>query len=229
MDGKLLVLCDEVPGDYRHLSVKDAYYLKETMREPREETQELFVSWESIMPNDQSFINGCIGYARNYSMPPEFMLSKKGAIDLANGNIKTSIQEESYLGVYESIIRTIQASAARGEDIQADAIDLAFQYPFLATDRFLTDLSYYFNLNGVVRILPTHSKDTDPEVIRHRMMILEAWVNKNRLLGENVSCAEVLDGLVYDEFREAYSRAGDEVMAIMSLPIFGSPKERKKV
>lgn len=118
-------------------------------------------------------------------------------------------------------------STANGEDAYAEALDLSVQYPMQATGQFLWDFSSTLNNNGVVRILPTHSSKTSPEIIQYRTFLLEAWQNKNKFMRENASYAELLTPLVYDDFGQVYSRSIEEMMKIYSLPIFGETEEDK--
>ncbi len=220
MDGKLLILCDELPGDYERYSVKDIYFLKDEMIDPNDNPDRLFVCWDSIIPQDKSFIESCIHYATSYEkVPVDFILHKKGTIDPKHGSIKGSIQEESYVRALDSNIAAIQRAASNNEDYRGYAMDLAVQYPFQATEQFFEDFSQMLNLKGVVRILLAHKKDTDPEIIRERALLLDAWQNQNKLMREHASVAELVSPMVYDDFGEVYSRSGDEIMKVYSLPI----------
>lgn len=226
MDGKLLILCDEIPKDYEHYSVKDVYFLKSTMYDPDDDPERLFVTWDAIIPQDRTFINKCYKYATTYEqIPADFSIRQTGAIDTKNGNIKGSIQEESFLHTLDYNIERIRIAAANGEDYQAEAIELATQYPMQATEQFLKDISYTLNNNSVVRILPAHKSNTDPELVRYRTNLLEAWQNQNRFMREKSSHAKLLTPMSYEDFIEVYSRSSDEMMKIYSLPIFGEYEE----
>lgn len=226
MDGKLLILCDELPKDYEGYSVKDIYFLKSTMIDPEDNSDRLFVCWDAVIPKDQSFLNQCWYYATTYKkMPIDFRLKQTGKIDPKNGSIKGSIQEDSFIRALDLNIESVRRAAAKGEDYRAEAIELAGQYTMQATEQFLEDFSAMLNLNGVVRILPAHKEDTDYEVIRHRTLLLEAWENQNRLMREKASGAKLVEPMVYHDFGEVFSRSSDEIMKVYSLPIFGEAEE----
>ncbi len=44
MDGKLLVLCDETPGEYKHYKVRDAYYLLNDYYDSEDNSNIIFVN-----------------------------------------------------------------------------------------------------------------------------------------------------------------------------------------
>lgn len=229
MDGKVLILCDELPQDYEHYSVKDVYFLRSTIIDPDDNPERLFVTWDAVIPKDSSFIEACIHYATTYKqMPADFALRQTGTIDPKNGNIKGSIQESSFVETLDSNIKRIRSAIERGEDYQAEAIDLAAQYLWQATEQFLEDFSAMLNLNGVVRILPAHREDTDPEVISNRTRLLEALSNQNKFMGRKASSAKLVESMVYKDFGKVYSRSGDELRIVYSLPIFGEAEEETK-
>lgn len=250
MDGKLLILCDELPGDYEHHKVKDIYFLKQVMIDPDDNPDRLFVTWDAIIPKDKSFIEKCMHYASmSESIPADFSLRQRGTIDSKNGNIKGSIQEESFLKSLDSNIAYLKSEALNGEDakiyisqiakelslpeddpqvrksaiqtsLRALAMDLAVQYPFQANEQFFEDFSAMLNANGIVRILLAHKTDQDENLIRERMALMDAWQNQNKFYREKASSAEILEPMMYDEFGEVYSRSSDEIMKVYSLPIF---------
>lgn len=226
MDGKLLILCDELPKDYDGYTVRDIYFLKSEILLPEDDTQRIFVTWDAVIPKDRTFIDQCHKFARTYEqMPADFILNQTGAIDGKNGNIKGSLQEESFMNALEINYERVKRAYAKGEDYQAEAIDLAVQYPMQASQQFFEYFSAILKNNGILRILPTHSKSTDIETIRYRNRLLEAWQNQNRLMRENASYAELLEPLTYEDFIEAYSKSGIELMKIMALPVFGKKAE----
>lgn len=230
MDGKLLILCDELPRDYEHHSVKDVYFLRSTLIDPDDDPERLFVTWDAVIPKDRTFIEKCHQYATTYEeMPVDFRLRQGGTIDSKHGNMKGSIQEESFMRALDLNIVRVKRAAANGEDYQAEAIDLAVQYPIQATQQFLEDFSSVLNNNGVVRILPAHKSDTDPELVRYRTNLLEAWQNQNRFMRENAAHAKLVEPMIYEDFGEVYSRSSDEIMKIYSLPIFGEVEEENIV
>lgn len=225
MDGKVLVLCDELPKDYGRYSVKDANYLASDFCEQNDDSQKLFVTWDAIIPEDSEFLDRCAHYARTYEeIPADFAFCKKGKIDPKYGNIGKSIQEDSYLEALESGIAYLRSLAAKGEDIQGMAIDMAFEYPFRAMQRFLEDFSGVLNKHMVATVMPAVKNGTDPEVLRKRLMILEAWQNQDKFMRDAMSGAIVTSLVSYDDFGEVYSKADEEVIKIMSLPLFGRPK-----
>lgn len=60
MDGKLLILCDELPRDYEHHSVKDVYFLRSTMIDPDDDPERLFVTWDAVIPKDRNLSKNVI-------------------------------------------------------------------------------------------------------------------------------------------------------------------------
>ncbi|MDE6141995.1 MAG: hypothetical protein K2G03_05270, partial [Bacilli bacterium] len=229
MDGKLLILCDELPQDDEHYSVKDVYFLRSTMIDPDDDPERLFVTWDAVIPKDRTFINKCHEYATTYEkMPADFLLRETGTIDPKHGNIRGSIQEDSFIHTLDLNIERIKKAAAKGEDYHAEALDLAVQYPMQATETFIEDFSYTLNINGIVRILPAHKSDTEPELVRYRTQLLEAWKNQNRFLREKAAQAKLLTPMLYDNFGEVHSRSIDEMMKIYALPIFGEAEEDAK-
>lgn len=229
MDGKLLILCDELPGDYEEYSVKDIYFLKSEMIDPEDDPERLFVCWDAIIPQDRAFIEGCMHYATTYEpMSLDFRLKQTGMTDGKHGSIKGSIEEDSYIRTLDFNLELVRAFAQRGYDPWGDAIELAGQYQAQATQRFLEDFSAMLNLNGVVRILATHKSNTDPNLVRHRTMFLEAWQNQNRFMREKASRAKLVEPMIYDNFGQVYSRSVDEMMKIYSLPIFGEEDNKDK-
>ncbi|MDE6292771.1 MAG: hypothetical protein K2L98_03735 [Bacilli bacterium] len=229
MEGKLLILCDELPKDYERHSVKDVYFLKDDYIDPDDNPDRLFVTWDAVIPQDRTFIEQCHKYATTYDeIPPDFILTKTGAVNPKEGNIKGSIQEESFLNAVYLNIERVRRAAANGEDYRAEAIDLAVQFPMQATQQFLEDFSAMLNRKSVVRILPAHSKDTDPETVRYRTNILNAWKNQNVFMREKAASAGLLPPMIYEDFIEVYSRSGTEYSKILALPIFGESKDNKK-
>lgn len=221
MDGKLLILCDELPGDYEHYQVKDAYFLKEVIRYPEDDPNRLYVCWDSIIPGDKEFIEKCIYYGTSYDkMPADFRLRQKGKIDPKHGNIANSIQEDSYIRALDHNIAIISEEAKTGADYRGYAMDLAVQYPLQAMNQFFYDFSGVLNNNGVIRILLAHKKGTPEEIILEREKLMEAWKNQNEVMHEKASRAQILESMVYEDFGEVYSRSSSEMMKIYSLPIF---------
>ena len=128
MDGKLLILCDELPKEYEHHSVKDVYFLRRPLIDPYDDPERLFVTWDAVIPKDRTFINGCEHYARTYEeMPSNFRLSQKGTVDPKKGTLKGSIQEDSFLCALDRNVERVREAYENGEDYQAEAIDLAVQ------------------------------------------------------------------------------------------------------
>ncbi len=229
MDGRLLILCDELPKDYERYSVKDVYYLRSEIIDPDDNPDQLFVCWDAIIPQDRSFIEGCMHYATTYEqMPVDFRLRETGKIDGKHGNIKGSIQEDSYIHALDRNIALIRSAVQKGEDASGEAMDLAVQYPMQATQQFLEDFSSMLNRNGIVRVLATHKHDVDSKTIRYRNALLEAWQNQNRFMRENASYAKLLNPMVYEDFGQVYVRALDEIMKIYSLPIFGEEQSEER-
>lgn len=223
MDGKLLILCDEVPGDYKGYSVKDRNFLVSPMRYPEDDPERLFVCWDSIIPEDRSFIEACKYYARFTEMPaPTFALSQKGSTDVRSGTIKGSVQEQSYLETYDALLNYLRGVKQEGGDLYGEIMEKAVQFPLDANERFFRDFSSLLQSNGVVRILPAYSNKTHGPTAHYRASMLEAWERANSFMPVNKRAgAKVLTPMNYDEIGEVYSRSINEMLEIYSLPIFG--------
>lgn len=229
MDGKLLILCDELPGDYKGYSVKDVYFLRSEIIDPDDVPERLFVCWDSIIPQDRSFIESCMHYATTYQkIPADFESTKTGKTDGKYGTVKGSIQEDSYVDVLDSNIEILSASYQRGEDIRGEMMELAVQYPMKATQQFLDDFSSMLDKYGIVRVLVAHKGDVDLEVVKYRNALMGSWQNQNRVKREKQSRAELVEPMVYPDFGQLYSRSGNELMKIYSLPIFGEEKNKER-
>lgn len=225
MDGKLLILCDELPGDYQKYSVKDKNFLVSPMRYPEDDPERLFVCWDSIIPEDRSFIEACKYYARFTEMPaPNFALSQKGATNVRSGTIKGSVQEQSYLEAYDALLNYLKDVKKSGGDLYGEIMEKAVQFPFDANERFFRDFSKLLQANGVVRILPSYSNKTHEQTSSYRASMLQAWQNANKYMPDNKKAgAKVLTPMSYSNIGEVYSRSVDEMLKIYSLPIFGEP------
>lgn len=83
MDGKLLILCDEMPGTHsdghKEYKIRDVRYLLDTLRYPEDDVDRIFISWDAIIPEDRSFIEACKHYAQFTEKPedPRFPLQEK--------------------------------------------------------------------------------------------------------------------------------------------------------
>lgn len=227
MDGKLLVLCDETLGEYKHYKVRDAYYLLNDYYDPEDNSNIIFVNWKSVIPDDVEFLERCKHYARTYEeVPADFMYQKKGVIDQRYANVGDSIQERSYYDVLLSNTLSVHSAIANeDEDYQALAIDLACEFPFQATQRFLEDFSSVLKKNGIVRILLAYKTSLDYDTIRRRASLLDAWKNQNRFMREKMSNAEIAGEMSYDDFGKVYTKAQEEMLKVYSLPIFGPTRK----
>lgn len=236
MDGKLLILCDEMPGthNYNHeeYKIRDSRFLVQEMRLPEDDTDRIFVSWDSIIPEDRSFIEACKHYAKFTERPnnPLFPLSRKGSTNPEEGTIKDSVQEESYFATYENNLTYLQNLMQMGKDWQGEAIELGTQYTFAANERFFDDFTRILNYNGIVAILPCFSEQqASSDITRYRMDLLEAWKNRNEVRKQSgfrkvdeFSAANVLKSETYSDFGEIlYVKSTDEIMKIYSMPFFG--------
>ncbi len=218
MDGRLLILCDEFPGEYEHYSIKDFYYLKEELENPYGYPERVFASWETIFPSDKTFLNFCHYYARTFEViPPDFFLQMKGIVDPQNGNIGKSLQEESFMKVLESNYERVRTQARRGEDYRAEMMELVFQYAYQATQQVIDDFSSMLERKNIIRILPAHKKGIEEELKRERTMHLEAWQQYVKLVKKE-TYRDLVEPLDYDEFGEVISRSSKEMMKIYSLP-----------
>lgn len=242
MDGKLLVLCDEMPGTYndghKDYKIRDSRFLAQILRYPEDDTDRIFVSWDSIIPEDRGFIEACKYYSRFTDKPddPLFPLSRKGNIDPATGNMKDSIQEESYYTTYQNNLNYLSSLMKKGEDWQGEAIELAMQYTLDANERFFNDFTKTLNNNGIVAIMPCFSNtQTSPNIEAYRRELLEAWKNRNEMRrksgfrnADEYSTVNVLDVQKYSDFGEIlYSKSVDEIMKIYSMPYFGETSDKK--
>ena len=110
MDGKLMVFCDEIPGRHKILGkeyrVRDSRFLaSDYMTMEDLNTDKIFVSWDSIIPEDREFIELCKHYAQ-FTESPKALAFRKGGVDFEEGdNIKTSLQEECY---YDRYIKNLE-------------------------------------------------------------------------------------------------------------------------
>lgn len=222
MNGKLLVLCDELPGAYDGYVVKDCRYFKIPYIDPAEDSDIVYMCWDSIIPEDRAFIEACKYYATFRENPkPTFILEQRGATDPATGTLKTSIQEETYYNLYLSMVQRLRIAQSQGEDIYGEAMDMSIQYPFQASFCFFADLTNLFNAKNVIRILPTYSKTSEPNITNYRAALLKAWQDQNRFF-EKKSPAQILPTIEYANFAEVQSQAMDEILEIYSLPIWGN-------
>ena len=236
MDGKLLILCDELP-DYielegekkkRDYKVYDRNFLVSPVRDPQDDPDRLFVCWDSIVPEDRSFLEACRYYARFIEKPdPKFVLSQKGATDPRHGTIKGSVQEQSFLDTFTDLTNYLGEVKRTGGDLYGEIVENSVQYPFRANQRFFEDFSKLLEMNNVVRILPSYSYQTHAATVQHRASLLEAWKDTNKFMKPGTkSGAKVLSPMIYMDFGEVYSRSTHEMMKIYSLPIFGEPEEK---
>ena len=230
MDGKLLILCDEDPRSEDKLTIRDKHFLDSEMWDPEDNSDMLFVCFDSLIPEDRTFIEECKLYGTFRAKPePDFMIRQKGKTDPKYGTIHGSVQENSYLETYLNNIEILKYVQSRGEDIEAEMLEMACQYQFSATANFLRNISKIISKHGIVRILPAFKKDADPIFTKYRLEMLEAWESQNNLPGEDKVCASLLKPMEYSDFGEVYSRAVDEMMKIMSLPIFGDEEKPPKL
>lgn len=238
MDGKLLILCDEMPGTHsdghKEYKIRDSRFLVAPMRYPEDDPERIFISWDSIIPEDRSFIEQCTHYAKFTEKPqdPLFSISRKGSTDPAEGTLKDSIQEASYYETFERNLSYLYDLMKRGEDWQGEAIELGVQYPLDANERFFSELTKLINSNGIVAILPCFSQDREGmDITRYRREMLEVWKNRNEMRRKSgfrrpdeYSSVNVLDFETYSDFGEIlYGRSSEEIMKIYSMPIFGEP------
>lgn len=236
MDGKLLILCDEMPGTYNsgpeEYKIRDSRFLVQEMRLPEDDVDRIFVSWDSIIPEDRSFIEACKHYAKFTEKPgnPLFPLSRKGSTNPEEGTIKDSVQEESYFATYENHLTYLQNLMQTGKDWKGEAIELGVQYTFAANERFFDDFTKLLNNNGVVAILPCFSEQqASSNITRYRMELLEAWKTRNETRKQSgfrkvdeFSAANVLKLETYSDFGEIlYVKSTNEIMKIYSMPFFG--------
>lgn len=238
MDGKLLILCDEMPGTHsdgqKEYKIRDSRFLAVPMRHPEDDVDRIFVSWDSIIPEDRAFIEQCKYYARFIEKPkdPLFGISRRGSTDPADGTLKDSVQEASYYDTFERNFNYLYRMMKSGEDWQGEAMELGVQYPLDADERFFSDLVRLVNNNGIVAILPCFSEEKEGQAItKYRRDMLEIWKNRNDMRRKSgfrrtdeYSTAQVLDFETYSDFEEIlYGRSSEEIMKIYSMPIFGEP------
>ena len=236
MDGNLLILCDEMPGTHndghKEYKIRDSRFLVAPMRYPEDDTDRIFVSWDSIIPEDRAFIEQCKYYARFTEKPEDalFSISRRGSTDPADGTLKDSVQESSYYNTFERNLNYLYRTMKKGEDWYGEAMELAAQYSLDADERFFSDLVKLINNNGIVAILPCFAQDrAELPITRYRRDMLDIWKNRNEMriksgfreCGE-YSTAKVLDYETYTDFGEIlYQKSVDEIMKIYSMPIFG--------
>ncbi len=216
------------PGIYDNghdkIKIRDNIFLKKTMRLPEDWDEKIFVSWDSIIPEDRAFIEACKYYATFQDRPDStFLLSKRGSVDPSRGTIKGSLQEDSFYQVYANnlnYLRELAQKKGKNMEWQAEVMDLAVQYQFQAAHRFLEDFSTVLDHNNIIRILPTFSKNSEPNITKYRKDILEAWNNMNKI--NKQTSAKLLPVEFYSDFDEIfYKKSAEEMMKIYSMPIFG--------
>ena len=230
MDGKLLILCDEDPRDEERFSIRDKNFLVSEMWDPDDTTDMLFVSFDALIPEDRTFIEQCKLYASFRAQPEvNFMLKQKGKTNPKYGTIHGSIQEQSYLNTYLDYVEQLKIAQSQGEDVQAEMLEDACQYQFVASANFFRDFSDILSKHGVVRILPAFKKDGDKNFNQYRMALLNAWAEQNKVMGDNKVYASLLGPIEYTEFGQVYCKSIDEMMKIMSLPIFGEEEKPPKL
>lgn len=226
MDGKLLILCDEDPRDEERLTIRDKNFLVSEMWDPEDNTDLLFVSFDALIPQDRTFIEQCKVYGSFRDKPAtDFPLTQRGKTNPKYGTIHGSIQEESYLNTYFWFVERVKEAQRKGEDVRAEMLELAFQYQYYATAFFYRDFSNILQKNGVVRILPAFKKGGDKHFDNYRKTLLQGWVDQNEVFRKYRAYTSLLEPFYYDNFAELYSKASDELMNIMSMPMFGESEK----
>lgn len=240
MDGKLLILCDELPGKHNNgddeYKIQDCKFLVSKMWYPEDlQSDKIFMTWEALIPEDRWFVEACEYYACFTDKPaPDFPIQKKGLTDPESGTLKDSLQERIYYSVYARNLNDLIQMKQKGEDWEGMALEYAVQYPFDVHQNFFDELSRILENMGVVRILPCFSNDKNdkaPDICRYRRDLLEAWNNQNKLnrkynIGK-FSSTELLPFELYSDFGEIfYVKSTDELMEIMSLPYFDIPDDK---
>lgn len=219
MNYKLLVLCDEVPNEYKGYEIKDFTYFNRTIITPNEDSDIVFMSWDAIIPEDRTFIEKCIYYSKTFDITdPTFLMTKRGKTNAKYGTLKDSMQETSYYNVLKNNIKYLQNEINKGNDSLGIALDLSVQYPFMATQKFMEDFSSALINNNIVRILPCYSNSTNENLTRHRREMLDSWVNSNRIMPRS-SIAKVLSPVYYDSIEEVQKQAKEEMLEVYSLTI----------
>lgn len=239
MDGKLLILCDEMPG--RHNDGRNDYKIHDcdSLVTPELDSEDLesdkiFMSWEALIPEDRCFIEACKYYIRLTEKPgADFLLRKRGIKDPSKGTLKDSLQERAYYDTYKSMLESLAEMNKRGEDWKSMLYEYAFQYQFEANQQFFNDLSSSLENMGVVRVLPCFSTHSDPNISDYRDKLLKSWNIQNELRRENnlanAGTIEVLPRENYSDFnRILYDKSTEELMEIMSLPYFGREAKSHK-
>lgn len=233
MDGKLLILCDELPGKHNNghddYKIQDCKFLVSEICSPDDfNSDKIFMSWEALIPEDRWFIEACKYYARLTEKPNlDFPLQKRGLSDPDKGTLKDSLQERCYYNVYKNNLEELTDIYRRGEEWQGLALDYAVQYPFDANQHFYNELSRLLENMGVVRVLPCFATNTEPNISRYRADILNAWNDQNKLRRKRIDI-ELLPFEQYSDFDEIfYVKSTDELMKIMSLPDFGNGSDEQ--
>lgn len=236
MDRHLLILCDEMPGTHnyghREYKIRDSRFLVQPMRYPEDDTDKIFVSWDSIIPEDRTFIEQCKYYAQFTEKPedPLFSIARKGSVDPAEGTLKDSVQEESYFHVFDRNLNYLYKLMETGGDWQTEAIELRTQYFLDANEQFFNDFTKLLNSNGIVAILPCFSEEKSRlDITRYRREMLDYWKSRNEIRRQSgfrrcdeYSTADVLKFETYSDFGEIlYAKSTEELMKIYSMPIWG--------
>ncbi len=243
MDGKLMVFCDEIPGRHKILGkeyrVRDSRFLaSDYMTMEDLNTDKIFVSWDSIIPEDREFIELCKHYAQ-FTESPKALAFRKGGVDFEEGdNIKTSLQEECYYDRYIKNLEYLSSVKQNGGDCYGEAMDLIVQYPFDANSDFFKALTQAIKSKDAVIVLPCFSQEKlDSPITQYRMKLFQAWKDSNEIMKRSTirepseyTSAIIREPYIYSDFGEVlYSKSSDELMKIYSMPIWGieDPKNKK--
>ena len=237
MDGKLLILCDELPGKHnngdKEYKIQDyGFLVSEKLYNDDLESDKIFMTWEALIPEDRWFIEACKYYARFTEKPiPTFPIQKRGLTDPATGTLKDSLQERAYYDTYQAILQQLSEMNKNGEDWQAMALEYTVQYTFDANQTFFNELSRRLNNNEIVRILPCFSNNAEPNISRYRAEMLNAWNEQNNLRKKQevtrAATAELLPFETYSDFSEIlYVKSTNELMKIYSMSIFSEDNSK---
>jgi hypothetical protein len=237
MDGKVLILCDEKPGDYGKYRVKDSIlFAKNTI--DYDDPDRILLCWDSVIPEDRAFIEACKYYAKFTDKPDiDFALSQKGSIDPNTGIIKTSIQEQSYLEMYKRDLQYLSIIGKQGKNIPKEAMKLTTKFHLDANQNFFEEFSRLLEQNQIARILPTYSIQTNSEITKYRMKMLESWENVNETMQIGRASATVAEPIMYatykdeeyPDFEEVYKRAREQLFEMYSFPTYDESDDAQEL
>lgn len=230
MDGRLLVFCDEdvTLNSYNERVDKNGNLLRkihdgsyEDMNLKKVEVDEhknvisaidlimpeetesianrdiLYVNWETVVPQDIEYLQKLVQYSTTTHPLSEEML-REGLKQ------RDSIMKRAH----EETFHAIQDERP------------SFDYRFIAMDYFMRRLYDMMANQGIVKVLPCYSQNTEPDIRTARQRILNSFMSRNRMYAKNGDETEIkiIEPIEYEKFGQVYVKANDEMLKILSEP-----------